>query len=147
MAQDNTIPHGSPGVAAFETESWGNKPDPLYGDTPPLAVVTIAATADGALDLPIYSVISFDGTDILLATHAGDPAASNAAYVTAAPIVLADNESMDIPVYAAGHFDMDALNWDSSFDTDAKKKTAFEGSISPTILVSKKQFSSDGIPQ
>ncbi len=40
-----------------------------------------------------------------------------------------------IPVYRGGCFNPDKLVWDSSFDTDAKKFAAFEGSPAPTSIV------------
>ena len=40
---------------------------------------------------------------------------------------------------------MDALVWDATYDTDAKKAAAFEGSVSPTIFVSKPKHNSDAI--
>lgn len=64
---DKTIPHGAPGIAGFETETWGGPQEVLYGDTPPRATQSILVTATGAdLELPIYSVIAENGT---LATY------------------------------------------------------------------------------
>ena len=41
-------------------------------------------------------------------------------------------------VYRSGHFNMDALVWPASYDTDAKKLAAFDGAPSPSqILVSR----------
>lgn len=38
------------------------------------------------------------------------------------------------PVYRAGCFNPDRLVWDATFDTDAKKFAAFEGSPTPTNI-------------
>lgn len=40
-----------------------------------------------------------------------------------------------IPIYRAGCFNPDQLVWDASFDTDAKKFAAFEGSPTPTNII------------
>jgi hypothetical protein len=40
-----------------------------------------------------------------------------------------------LPVYRAGCFNPDALVWPASFDTEAKKQAAFEGSPAPTNII------------
>lgn len=39
------------------------------------------------------------------------------------------------PVYRAGCFNPDKLNWPASYDTDAKKFAAFDGAPTPTNIV------------
>lgn len=39
------------------------------------------------------------------------------------------------PVWYSGAFNMDALVWDASFDTDAKKEAAFRGAPTPTTII------------
>jgi hypothetical protein len=274
MAQDNTIPHGKPGIASFESESWGNKNEPLFGDGI-TRTVSRSVTAGADLDLPLYSVISLIGGVIALAisgTAAGSAsgtltianavpadddvftingqaytfqstlstgptvayevkvgadiaatranliaaingtgtegteysvgtvqnpdvyAAAGSAGVTtiiardagdegnaitltktfatgangsvsgatltggdddedirpygvlAAPIVMTNGDTMDVPIYVDGHWDQDALTWDATYVTDEQKQRAFEGSVNPGILVSKRKYNSDGIP-
>lgn len=58
-----------------------------------------------------------------------------------APVVTGANQETTIDVYRTGHWNMDALVWHASFDTDEKKKRAFEGSLSPGNFVSKKKWS------
>lgn len=65
--------------------------------------------------------------------------------ITTAPVVTASGQRTTIDVYRGGHWDIDQLVWDDSFDTDAKKLAAFEGSLSPMILLSKKKFGLDAI--
>lgn len=143
MAVDNDIPVGSPGLATFESETWGNIPEHLYSDTPPVAEQVVAFTASGA-DLTITFL------DVL--NSAGAPAAQNGAnaglranYIAAATITIPDGQTKNVPVYVAGHFNMQALNWAASYTTDAQKAAAFQGSLSPTILVSKSKHTSDAI--
>jgi hypothetical protein len=267
MAQDNTIPHGKPGIASFESESWGNAGEPRFGDGP-ARTVTRTVTAGADLDLPIYSVVSLIAgvlalavlgaaagsatgtvtfsvavpaandtvtvngrvytfkatvaatadevligadlaatavnlaaainataasagtlfgsattinTDVratvsgavvtVIALNAGDEgnaitlaeASTNIAVsgatltggdddidikpygILASPMVLANGESMSVPIYVDGHWNMDALNWDASWQTDEAKRAAFEGSLNPGILVSKPNFSDGSI--
>lgn len=144
MAVDTKVPYGEPGVASFASEKFGNNPEPRFGDTPaPTTNVTL--TASGAdVDLAIYSVIDNNGAGAL-ADQAGSTADDRANYITAEPIFIADGDSMTVPVYRGGHWNQDALTWDGSYDTDAKKKVAFEGSVSPNIFIGKKAFDSDSI--
>lgn len=144
MTVDTTIPHGEPGVADFKEEIFGGPTEVRYGDMP-VQTINIDITASGAdVDLPIYSVLNGEGNGILADWNATRDAGS-ADYILAEPISIADGATMTVPVYVAGHFNMDALNWDASYDTDAKKKDAFKGSDSPTIFISKPEHNADAI--
>lgn len=142
MAVDSTIGPGQPGVASFASETFGGPAEPRFGDGE--AIVTeLTITASGAdIDLPLYSVINGSG---VLADWNATPDAGTADYILAEPIFIADGDTMTVPVYRSGHWNMDALNWDSSYDTDAKKAAAFEGSVSPTIFVSKPAHNANAI--
>lgn len=143
MAVDNDIPVGSPGLANFESATWGNIPEHLYSDTPPVAEQTVEFTADGDdLEITFLDVLNASGG---AAAQAGGTEALQANYIAAATITIPDGETKSVPVYVAGHFNMQALNWPASYTTDAHKKTAFQGSLSPTILVSKSKHTSDAI--
>lgn len=143
MAVETNIGPGKPGVASLSSETFGGPSEPRFGDQE--AVVTeIVITASGAVDLPIYSVI--DANNIGgLADQAGATAADRANYILAEPVVMADTDVMTVAVYRSGHWNMDALNWDASYTTDAQKAAAFEGSVSPTIFVSKPEHNADSI--
>lgn len=143
MAVDNDIPVGSPGAANFESETWGNLPEHIYSDTPPVAEQVVSFTASGAaLEITFLDVLALDGG---AAAQNGAGAADRANYIAAASITIADGETKQVPVYVAGHFNMQALNWAASYDTDAKKAAAFQGSVSPTILISKNKHESGAI--
>lgn len=274
MAQDNTIPHGKPGIASFESETWGGAGEPRFGDGIARTVTrTVSAGAD--LDLPIYSVVSIlagvlalaisgtaagsasgtatmstavpaagdtftiagqaytfktalstgptvayevlIGADIaatranliaaingaagegtlystgteqnpsvsavaagagvttIIARDAGDEgnaitlakvfatgangAVSGATLtggdddedirpwgILAAPIVMTNGQSMSVPLYVDGHWNMDALHWDATYVSDAQKERAFEGSVNPGILISKPKYNDGGVP-
>lgn len=138
---DQTVPLGAPGIAKFESESWGGPIDIRFGEGV-LTTTELTITAGvGGLTLPYGAVIAEDGTLAL----SGGAAGTEPFAVLAAPIVMAAAQVMTVPVYREGHLSMDALTWDASFDTDAKKKVAFEGSKSPTIFVSKPKHNPDAI--
>lgn len=144
MAVDTNIGPGEPGVAAFKTESFGGPAEPRFGDGP-ATVTEISITAGGTtVTLPIYSVLDDNGAGAL-ANQAGATAADRANYILAEPITIAAGATMTVPVYRSGHWNMDALNWDASYTTDAQKAAAFEGSKSPTIFVSKPKHNADAI--
>lgn len=143
MAVDETLPIGTPGIANFESRTYGNEQSHLYSDTPPLVQITMNFTASGAdLEINFLDVLALDGS---AAVQTGAAAADRANMIAATSITIPDGETKPVPVYVAGHFTMDALNWDASYDTDAKKKAAFKGSQNPTIFVSKAKHNSDAI--
>lgn len=270
MAQENTIPHGKPGIASFESETWGGAGEPRFGDGIARTVTrTVLAGAD--IDLPLYSVVSIlagviawavsgsaagsatatitisatgpannetltingrvytfktalssgptvadeilihatpatqaayinaainnaagegttystgtvvhedvrstvsSGVVTVIARDAGDEgnaitlaeAAANTAVsaanlsggdddedirpygILASPIVMTNGQSMSVPIYVDGHWNMDALNWDATYVTDEQKQNAFEGSVNPGILISKPKYNDGGVP-
>lgn len=143
MAVDNDIPVGSPGLANFESATWGNIPEHLFSDTPAVAEQVVTFTASGAdLTISFLDVIAADGT---AAVQTEVAAADRANYIAAATITILDGETKSVPVYVAGHFNAQALTWDATYDTDAKKAAAFQGSLSPMLLVSKSKHVSGAI--
>lgn len=144
MAVDKKVPLGNPGVADFQSETWGNTNEMLISDTPPMATQTISVSASGAdVEIALGQVLAADGSP---AAQDGATAADKACYIAAMSIVVADGATKEVAIYRAGHFDMDALTWDATYDTDAKKKAAFDDAgVSPMILIGKRKFNSDGI--
>lgn len=140
---DNKIPLNQPGIAGFATESWASAEEPRYGEG--VAQTTHeTVTSTGAATLPLYSVVAVDPAtgEIKMAEYTTE---SDAYAILAAPAVFTAGQSMSLPFYREGHWSMDGLVWDASFDTDEKKAKAFEGSRSPTLYVSKKLFNNDAI--
>lgn len=64
--------------------------------------------------------------------------------ILAAPIVMTNGQSMSVPFYREGHWDMDQLVWAAGW-TNAQKRRAFENSRSPNIFISKKKYNNDQI--
>lgn len=144
MAVDNKVPLGNPGVASFASETWGNTNEMLISDTPAMATQTISVAASGAdVTIALGQVLAADGSP---AAQDGMTAADKACYIAAMSIVVADGATKSVAVYRAGHFDMDALTWAASYDTDAKKKAAFDDAgVSPMILIGKRKHDSDDL--
>lgn len=144
MAQDNTIPLGKPGIASFESESWGNAGELLYGDTPQIVTTEKVVTSAGALDLPLGAVVAI--TEAGAITRAVSTAGvSDATDILAAPIVMGAGQTMSVPVYRAGHFRQQALSFDASYSTDALKQSAL-AETAPMILISKAKYTDDTFP-
>lgn len=147
MAHDNTIPLGKPGIASFESETYGNAGELLFGDTPAVAERNQTVNTAADIDFPLGSVVNVaDDGEITMAVVAGDPAASNATHILAAPLVMANGDEFDVPCYEAGHFRQQALTFDDSFTTDALKQSAFKGSDTPMILISKAKYDDADFP-
>lgn len=112
------------------------------------AVVTVTALTEGAagnsivFDVSTSANTALDPSDDVLE---GGVTAIAPLGILAQPLVLADEETATVAVYRTGHWNMDALTWGASYDTDAKKKAAFDGTTSPTIRIGKLAFNSDSI--
>ena len=145
MAKDNYVPLGKPGIASFESETWGNSAELLFGDTPPVATKDVTVTAGANIDFPLGQVVNIaaNGTITAAAVTTG---VSNATHILAAPLVMANGQSFSAPFYVAGHFRQQALTFAASFNTDALKHNAFVGSDTPMILISKAEYSDVDFP-
>ena len=102
----------------------GDTPSPLTQDLVVAAGQTLAA----------LTVMGFNGSKELVPAVDG----------TIAPVAIllaAINTSAGAkgaPTYRQGCFNPDLLKWDASYDTDAKKFAAFEGSPTPTNIIIRK---------
>lgn len=144
MTVDTTIPHGEPGVADHREEIFGGPTEAMFGDMP-VQTINVDITAAGAdRTLALYSVLSGEADGILADWNASRDAGS-ADFILATAVTIADGETATVPVYVQGHFNMDALVWDASYDTDAKKKDAFVGGDYPMLLCSKPEHDADAI--
>lgn len=135
---DTTVTHGAPGIAEFNSQSYGNVKELRLQDTPPFAYRAVTITAGANLDLPIYSVVSLTGLAL--------QSPADAVGVLMHPLVLANGQSATVHVLVQGHLDYEALNWDASFDTPAKKIAAFNGRPTPlAIILGTNPYTSDGV--
>lgn len=143
MAVDTNIPTGKPGVAEFKTETFGGPGEPRYGEGE-LTTTEITVTAGGsAISMALYSVLNLAGDALADWNATRDAGCAN--WIAAQPVEIPAGATKKFAVYREGHFNMDTLVWDASYDTDAKRKAAFEGSVSPTIFVSKPKHTANAI--
>lgn len=138
---DTTLPQGAPGIALSATESYGGPIEALYGEGD-VTTTSASVMSTAGVDLKLYSVVHVAANGELTLA---DETADGPTGILTAPVVLTAGQSTTVDLYRSGHWNMDALEWDATYDTDAKKKAAFEGSISPTIFVSKPKHSPDAI--
>ncbi len=130
-----TIPLADAGMASFESQDF-NVIDLFSGDTP---VSSVPETLlDQNADTPAYTVvgrITASGKVTICNLGANDGSQVPCGITTApAPDSGADQK---VSTFKTGMFNPAALNWHASFDTDEKKRLAFEGSKAPGIFIRK----------
>ena len=138
MAVDTQIVNSAPGIASFAQESFADAQEIRMSDDDWSETVLPLAPVGFALDLPIFSVVDESGR---LAEQAGLAGTEPYAVLTS-PINVLDGQTASVSVIRSGHLNLDLMNWDATFTTDALKLVAFEGSPSPTIFVAKPKLSS-----
>lgn len=143
MAHDNTIPLGKPGIASFESETYGNVGEYRFSDTPQEVTVDKVVTAGAAIDWPFLTAVNVaaNGAITKAVIAAG---ASNMTHLLAAPIVMDNARSMSVPLIAAGHFAMQAVTFDATFNTDALKTAG--SALAPMLLISKRKYDDANFP-
>lgn len=131
-----TINQEDAGMAMSATEDF--KTVPLFtGDK---AVTTTPETVADAViaddDLPALSVVGRDANGKLVMAVMGsvDPDDDIPPIGITTATVKEDATTKTVAVYRSGCFNPDALNWGASYDTDAKKRLAFEASPAGTDI-------------
>lgn len=137
-------------AAAVNGTDGVNAPNPLVTASANSAVVTFTAIEPGdegnAITLAKTAATGANVTVSGATLSGGDDDPDVRPYgITTHPVSLLNGQSMSVSFYREGHWDMDALNWHASYATDHSKKTAFEGSLSPNIFISKKKFNNNQI--
>ena len=127
------IPYGGEGVPSGVDTQEFSYVELLAGHTPEFPAVP-GYQGDGSVALPAFSVVGVTTGNLVLAEQDALPLAIG---ITWAPI-LANGVVQKVGLIRAGNFNLDALNWHASFDTDAKKLAAFEGAPTPTNIVLQK---------
>ena len=144
MADTDKI-FGKPGIAMFAEDAHYGASDPRYGDFP---AQTISVAAAGAIDLPIYSVVTVDpdAGSIALRANADTLTGNQFMAVTTAPVYLEAGQSTTLDVYNSGHFDTEMLNFDNTVDTAEKRVAMFRDPRTPdTLMGSAKKHKSENI--
>lgn len=121
------------GIAGRYTETINPNAAPLLtGDTP--EVVIVDETVLTSQTLAALTVVGFNGAGKLVPAVLGTTAAVGIL------VYAVDTTGGDkiASIYRGGCFNPDLLVWGASYDTDAKKRKAFEGAPSPTQIVIRK---------
>lgn len=117
------IPYAQHGIAGISTDSF-SQVELLAGDTPP--VVTDYAIPGSTLatsGLAAWTPVYVDPATRAVTVAVHGTTAPNA--ITVFSVEAGSASTTTVGVYKAGMFNIDALNWPASYDTDAKKFAAF----------------------
>lgn len=126
---DVTIPYAQPGIAAFQLTDEYLNTILLRGSLPALS--ELVSGAAGA-EIRRFQPVGFNASGLIVpATWNATPANAIKAIGIASEAIALGGRSL---YWYTGHFNMDVLDYDSSFDTDAKKLAAFNGSPTPTAI-------------
>lgn len=130
------IPYDGVGMADIQTDSF--KSINLFAGEAPIVTTpeVVAAATIASADLPAFTVVGRNGSgELVKAVLDTVTPANNIAPIgiTCSPVLMAST-NRSVAAYRGGFFNMDALTWDASFDTAAKKRVAFEAS-QPGIFI------------
>lgn len=92
-------------------------------------VLTVAESQDVAYLAPV----AFDADSNIVVAESGTPAIG----VAMKPVATLAGETATVEVLRAGVLNPDALAWDESYDTAAKRAAAFRGAPAPTNIIVK----------
>jgi hypothetical protein len=136
---DVKIPYLEAGLAAFEKLDSFTQGFLLSGSDPKLEPGFPMEVAAGQA-LQQFQVLGLNGTGKLVpATYAADASGVEAQFVCTQAVAAPAGAGVTVPVFFAGCFNPDALVWDATYDTDAKKANAFMGAPSPTRIMIRKR--------
>lgn len=133
------IPYGGEGVPSGVDTQEFSYVELLAGHTPEFLTVP-GYKGDGSQAIAAFTVVGV-GADGFLTPAIRDSVDPEddiqALGFTAAPI-LASGDEQGVGLVRGGNFNVDALTFDASFNTDAEKLAAFEGAPTPTNIVLQK---------
>ena len=129
------MPYIEAGLAAFEAMDSYTQGFLLSGSDPKLEPGFPMEVAVGQA-LQQFQVLSLNGTGKLIPAVLGT---SEAMFVCTQAVAAPTGTGVTVPVFFAGCFNPDALIWDATYDTDAKKADAFRGAPTPTRIMIRKR--------
>ncbi len=122
------------GLASFNTDTYTGV-ELLSGDTPPV-VTTNEPIASAVLTsgLPARAVVGINGSGEIIRAVLGT---TQAIGILIAAINAGSSAGNKAQVYRAGCFNPAALDWDATYNTDEKKRTAFVAAEGSQIFIKK----------
>lgn len=130
------IPGHDAHIAGSSTDTFTTA-ELITGDFPlSTTTETVADAVIADADLPAYSVVGRDATGKIVMAEIGnvDPDDDIHPIGITANTVKEDATVKTVAVYRSGCFNPDLLNWDASYNTDAKKRLAFEVLGNPIFI-------------
>ena len=106
----------------------------VTGDNPGFMSETLGLDAD--VVLPAMTVVALDGSGNVVVAEDGTPAIGFAMYAADSTGEAAG--AVKVEVVRMGCYNPDALAWDDSYTTAAKKEAAFRGAPTPTAIFIRK---------
>lgn len=104
----------------------------LTGDNPKLATAPYGTL--GGQVLPARTVVGFNGAGLVIPAVLGTTAAVGFVMYAADSTGKGDGV-VTVEVVRQGVFNPNALVWDATYNTAAKKRLAFEGAPTPTSII------------
>ena len=128
---DINIPYAQPGVASFEMSDDYVNEQLLMGSHP---IQSPAASGEAGAAIAVRQVVGFSAGKVVPATWNADPALAVAPVGIAATASDGLGTNPRVLYWYAGHYNIDLLVFDATFNTDAKKLAAFNGAPTPTNI-------------
>lgn len=138
------IPYGNAGQAGVWTDEFTQR-EILAGDTPAqVSDYGLLQAPEAATGIPAFTpVYVHPETKVLqIATYAADDAGIEANALTLGDIEAGTAAGSSVPVWTAGCYNIFAINWHASYDTEGKKLGAFARTPANQIVV-KKPYNAD----
>lgn len=118
-----TITSTGIGVASVQTDTFDTI-EVLSGDTPQIVTdYGILAAPEAAAGIPAWTPVFVDAGTKAVSLAVSGTTEPNAITVEAIP--AGSSTGVTVPVYKAGSFNFNAINWPASYSTDALKFAAF----------------------
>lgn len=103
----------------------------IVGDTPSIVTEDLIFAANQTI--PARTPVGFDVSGNLVPAVLGTTAAVG--FTVIAVVTPATGALKGAPIYRAGVFNPALANWPATYDTDAKKLSAFHGAPTPTNII------------
>ena len=133
---DTIINWADAGKASIQTESFGIV-ELVTGDKQMThSAEVVDSTTIASADLPAFSVVGRNASGNIVLAKTSATAVKPIGITAAAVKQGATN--LNVAVIRSGIFNPAALNWHADYNTDEKKRTAFEDSVDGTDIIIRK---------
>jgi hypothetical protein len=138
------IKYGNAGQAGVWTDSFSQR-EILAGDTPQqVSAYGLLQAANVAAGIPAFTPVYVHPETLALtvASYAADDSGVEPNALTLGDIEAGTVAGSSVPVWTAGCYNIYAINWPASYDTEGKKLGAFARTMANQIVV-KKPYNAD----